>query len=139
MRRRPVKPVSSDGYVAVVTDLIERLLADLARLGYGDEVDFGYMATPLAAELRDMYPTGLPEGWSVEADYRDGAEVRGVFPDDSDELALATADVAVDDRSMIRLPSGAALPTDPRRYRLIITVDLSARQITDVRCGEVRR
>jgi hypothetical protein len=136
--RRDSTSAARDSDVAVLTQLLERMLVDVARLGYGDDVDFDYVAPELAAELQRLYPEGLPAGWTVEADFRDCAEVHARLPD-GDEAPLRTvADVVVDDRSVIRSPAGAVTPSPPRRYLLVVTVDLDRRRITDLRCRETR-
>jgi hypothetical protein len=138
MRRAQPQTVVDDSDVACVSELIERLLVDLARLGFGDDVDFDYVSAALADELRGLYPEGLPAGWVVDPDYREFAEVQARFSD-ADAPGRAVADVVVDDRSLLRAPTGLAIPLAPRRYRLVVTVDLRRRRITDLRCGEMTR
>lgn len=127
-----------DGTVGLIAELLDRLLVDLARLGYGEYVAFEYVVPSLAHELRGLYPGGIQGGWTVEADYRDSAEVHARVPDAAAaDQALAAAEIALEDRSVIRSRVGAAIAAPPCRYHLAVTIDLHRRCITDVRCGTV--
>lgn len=102
-------------------DLLQRLLLDVARLGYGDSCTLDYMPEPVAHTVRSLYDRYLRAGWHVESDFGDAAS--GSLQLDDDAATPVRLDVVVEDRSVLRRSDGTRQQLTCANWRMRLILD----------------
>ena len=115
-----------DERVRRITTLVQRLLADVARSGYGERAGFPYMTPPCSAELRRALAAMRVEGGVIEADYGEQAQATAYLPETAGPVRV---ELVVDDRSVLRAPNGQRMPLPSACWLLDLALDS--------RCSEV--
>ena len=106
-------------------DLLERLAEAIARAGYGDVSHLDFMSPRAAEQVRGLAQLYRDQGVEVEPEWGDTGSAVARFPDD--RAAPVSAELVVDDRSVLRAP-GCVLPSR-QRWRLLIEADGLCRRI----------
>ena len=112
-----------------VMGLAQRLLVDLARSGYGDEVGLEYLTPECASAVRRALATVTHDGHYVETDYEESVAGTAELPEGDGNVRV---ELRVNDRSALREPSGLRIPLSPWRWLLELELDGRCTRITGV-------
>jgi hypothetical protein len=129
-RRHAASVTDQDERVRRITALSLGLLTDLARGGYGERPELGYLTPSCAASLHGALAAIGGDGWYVETDY--GEAVAGTADLDGSD-GTVRVELLVDDRSLARLPGGPPIALPPARWRLTLALDARCTRIIALR------
>ncbi len=124
LRASRPQPLAMDrnARVARVTDLSQRLLIDMARLGYGEQPKLEYMPELLADALRGVYERYRRTAWLVESDFGEIATASAQLIED--EATPVRVELVLDDRSAwCHRTTGERRPAQPTTWRVRLTLD----------------
>ncbi len=128
--RRSATVAEQDEHVRRITALAQQLLTDLARHGYGEDLDLDYLTPACAASVRRALDTVIREGLRLESDY--GETVFGTaYLRETD--GAVHVELVVDDRSLAREPQGHPVALPPTRWLLELDLDAECTRITSLR------
>ena len=111
----------------VASDLVQRFILDIARLGYGEEVHLdAYVEPATAALIHETYAGYHNAGYSIEADFGEACAASTHFEDGS---CTARVELELEDRSIACTAGGARAPLEPSRWRITLLIDTGRRRI----------
>ena len=121
--------LEQDERVRRITELAGRLLRDLAQSGYGDQPSLDYFTPPCAVEVLRSLDAVISDGNVVEADYGERVQGTAYLPDTEEPVQV---ELLVDDRSVLRAPTGGRTPLPFARWLLEVELDTVCAQITSL-------
>ena len=128
-QKRASACVEQDERVRRITELAGRLLRDLAQSGYCERPSLDYFTPPCAVEVRRSLDAIVSDGNVVEADYGERVQGTAYLPDTEQPVQV---ELLVDDRSVLRAPTGARTPLPFARWLLEMELDSGCTQITSL-------
>ena len=121
--------MEQDERVRRITELAGRLLRDLAQRGYGEQPSLDYFTPPCAVEVLRSLDAVISDGNVVEADYGERVQGTAYLPDTEERVQV---ELLVDERSMLRAPTGGRTPLPFARWLLELELDSGCTQITSL-------
>jgi len=128
-QKRASACTEQDERVRRITELVGRLLRDLAQSGYGEHPSLDYFTPPCAVEVRRSLDAVISDGNVVEADYGERVQGTAYLPDTEEPVQV---ELIVDDRSVLRAATGRRTPLPFARWLLEIELDTGCTQITSL-------
>ena len=128
-QKRASACVEQDERVRRITELAGRLLRDLAQSGYGEQPSLDYLTPPCATEVLRSLDAVISDGNVVEADYGERVQGTAYLPDTEERVQV---ELLVDERSMLRAPTGGRTPLPFARWLLEVELDTGCTQITSL-------
>jgi len=128
-QKRASACVEQDERVRRITQLAGRLLRDLAQRGYGEQPSLNYLSPPCAAQVLRSLDAVINDGNLVEADYGERVQGTAYLPDTEEPVQV---ELLVEDRSVVRAPTGGRTPLPFARRLLEVELDTGCTQITSL-------
>jgi len=108
-----------------VRELLEQLAEAIARAGYGEAGDLGFLSPAAAERVRGLARLYREQGVEVEPEWGDAGAAVARFPEA--RAQPVSAELVVEDRSVLRAPD-CVLPSR-QRWRLVVECDGLCRRI----------
>lgn len=118
--------VVRDDRVRRIAAVVQHLLSDLARVGYGERADFAYVAPACSIELGRALEAVTVEHGVVEADYGEQVQGTAYLPDTEGPVQV---EIIVVEHSVLRAASGERSPLAPARWLLDLALDSGCSEI----------
>ena len=118
-----------DERVRRITELAERLLCDLARSGYGEQVSLDYLTPACTADVLRCLDAFVRDASTLEPDYGERVTGTAYLPEADGSVQV---ELLVEDQSVLRAPTGLRTPLPPARWLVELELDRPCTQITSL-------